>query len=592
MRGLSNSFPQVLRGLINTRVEETLSLWLIVLAIGLWVAISLGWVGSPTWIWVGGAALLSVGHAFGWFLRRWKSAVRSGVVGLAVLGTLALVPRTVGPALAGDLLPVAHFLLLFQAIASFELRTRAGMYASIGMSGGIFFFVSQLALDLAFGVFLTGFTTLVLSFLAMSFLSDQTRQAEVRWFRSRFAFAWFWTGVFMASLAAATGVFLLLPKGFGDPVNGAQAVALPVRAGGAAGGTEAVPDFESLVSALPLSQSGIDPSGGPRTDAWELVRKPNDDGPGAGVSKEDGIASSGRVPTVGEETDLLALQGDGALRHDPVVMRVRSPALTYWRGQVFDAFDGQSWHPDPESWNIRSRAAGGSVYSAPDYTYDPEGPLYTQVYFLDQQTPPGTLFTGYAPIVATVASARGEEWPLRDGTTYRVLATVPDFSEENLAGADPAGEVDPRYQRISSSLERLRPVAEQITRGAHTDLERMRRIVNYMDTITSSTPMLLTSWPRLHLLWSFSHSAPPGAAWTSPRRRCYSPAPPASRPGWRPATCLDAWILFRGPTWSVPATGMRGPRRTWAGPAGCPSTAHPGRRPLRSGREEPTEVRQ
>ena len=86
---------------------------------------------------------------------------------------MALVPRTVMLALDGDLFPVAYFLVLFQAIISFELRTRGGLYACLGLSGVILFFVSQRALDFTFGIFLTGFTTLFLSFLAMSFLVDQ-----------------------------------------------------------------------------------------------------------------------------------------------------------------------------------------------------------------------------------------------------------------------------------------------------------------------------------------------------------------------------------------------------------------------------------
>ncbi len=115
--------------------------------------------------------------------------IRSAVVGVAILGTLVLVPHAISLALGGNWLPVASFLLIFQGITSFEMRSRAGLYASLGISGAIIFFVSQLALDVMFGVFMTGFTTLLLAFLAMSFLVDQARDAEVKWFRGRFSFA-------------------------------------------------------------------------------------------------------------------------------------------------------------------------------------------------------------------------------------------------------------------------------------------------------------------------------------------------------------------------------------------------------------------
>ena len=146
------SLPSLPRSMFAYRVEERLSLRVIVLALGWWVALSLGWVGTPLWIWVGGSALLSAGHAFSWLFRSLKTPLRSAVMAVSVVGSLVLVPRTVSLAATGDLLPVAHFLLLFQAITSFELRTRGGLYTSIGISGAIFFLVSQRSLDASFGV--------------------------------------------------------------------------------------------------------------------------------------------------------------------------------------------------------------------------------------------------------------------------------------------------------------------------------------------------------------------------------------------------------------------------------------------------------
>ena len=52
----------------------------------------------------------------------------------------------------------------------------------------------------------------------------------MRWFRNRFAFAWFWSLVFIVLLAASSGVFMLLPKQFLNPVNDTQNAVLPIRA--------------------------------------------------------------------------------------------------------------------------------------------------------------------------------------------------------------------------------------------------------------------------------------------------------------------------------------------------------------------------
>ncbi|MCI0886971.1 MAG: hypothetical protein J4N30_02075, partial [Chloroflexi bacterium] len=188
------SLKELVNGSYMKRGDESPSLHFIVLLLGWWVAASMAWVGTPLWIWFGGGLLLTVGHVFSWMYKSLKSPIRTGIVSLALLGSLTLVPAAVMKAVNGDWLAISYFLILFQGIAAFEMRSRGGLYASIIVSGAIFFFVSQLALDITFIIFLTGFTTLLLSFLALSFLLDQIKNADVRWFQNRFGFSLFWTG--------------------------------------------------------------------------------------------------------------------------------------------------------------------------------------------------------------------------------------------------------------------------------------------------------------------------------------------------------------------------------------------------------------
>ena len=121
------------------RVEQRLALRLIALSIGWWSALTLAWTGSPAWIWVGGGLLLSIGHGVSWRFKGQRSVLRAALVGAAVLATVPLVPRTIGASASGDWLPAAHFVLLFQGVASFELRSRVGLYASICLSGTVLF---------------------------------------------------------------------------------------------------------------------------------------------------------------------------------------------------------------------------------------------------------------------------------------------------------------------------------------------------------------------------------------------------------------------------------------------------------------------
>ena len=427
------------RGLFAERVESRLSLRLMVLAFSCWVALSMGWLGSPLWIWLGGAILVGAGHAFSWHFRGSKSMVRSALVGAGVMAVLFLVPRTVALAASGDWLPAAHF----------------------AISGVIFFLVSQRALDPTFGAFLTGFTALFLAFLAMSFLVDQSRSAEVRWFQSRASFAWFWSAVLAASLAVSLLIFLVLPKQFSDPISSARAVVLPVRGGDIAAPLVDIPIPGAGGEALPITPSTAQESSNAAQQGTQdigaldpsLANAEADADNETGKVQQDGTAASGGAgagsegPT-GEFTDSDV--------DSSVVMQVRSPVLTYWRGQVYDTFDGRLWHVDRASWRTRSRGSAGRVLSAPRPFRAGGRPLYSPTYFLRQAVPPATVFNGYSPSTVTIPSDDEGALPVVEGAVYRATSIIPDYTTETLARERRGTGVGSRYRTIPDPMEELK----------------------------------------------------------------------------------------------------------------------------------------
>ena len=54
------------------------------------------------------------------------------------------------------------------------------------------------------------------------------------------------------------------------------------------------------------------------------------------------------------------------------------------------------------------------------------------------------------------------------------------MSSEHLSGADPTARLGARFYRVPESLEGLSEVASKITRGAYSDVARMRRIVTFL----------------------------------------------------------------------------------------------------------------
>ena len=459
-----------------------MSLRVMILAMGWWVALSLGSVGTPLWIWAGGAVLLSGAHAFSWYFRTLRSPIRSLVVVAGLLATLALVPTTVRHVLGGDWLPVAYFLLLFLIITALEIRSRGGLDASAALSGVILFVVSQRALDVTFGVFLVGFITLLLAYFAMSFLVDQVRQAEVRWFRSPFSFAYFWVVVLIVTLVVSAGIFVFLPKHVADPIGGAQAVALPEgarpsgrlldneseapgpmgsalpvgssnepeRVNGA--GDAVASGVEDALPAGEATTAGGQPDGaggGPPSSVDDAARAQGADpvGIGSGTGEESAQpvgsgageqGTSAAAPRAGSGSAARPEgQGGGPGAEDPLVMQVRSPVLTYWRGRVFDRFDGDGWSTDLDLWAPGRRRSGSYAIGFQELGALQGRLRYSQIYFLRQSAPLNIVFAGYAPVTASVSSSGDDASRLEEGSVYRVISALPDFGPDALTGADP-----------------------------------------------------------------------------------------------------------------------------------------------------------
>ena len=461
------------RRLFSNDVEESFALRAIALALAWWVILSSAWVGTPTWMWAGAGLMVTLGHAMSWLQRRTRLPLRSMVIGISAIASGVLIPPAVATASSGDWMPIAQFLMLFQGLTSFELRSRVGLYSSIAIGGVIFFFVSQSALDPTFAVFLIGFTTLLLAFLAVSFLLDQARHAEVRWFKSQFALAGFWSAVLILLLLVSGGVFAMLPKRFSDPVQGSHGILLPIGAGAGTVTGAPIPDFELVASAMPVASltRAEETSAGP-DDAFEGA-----DGEHRPTAQDTGAGNGPGSAPAESENGLEVSPGD----ESGLVMRVRSPVLTYWRGRIFETFDGGEWHGRGTSKISESATSRRVVHRYAEPPGVSSRPLYSQTYFLTKGALPETVFAGYVPILASLPSREDLNGRDDESVVYRVISSLPDFSPENLADAAPASRLDSRYHEIPRSLERLRPFAESITEGAFTDLDRTLRIVTFLD---------------------------------------------------------------------------------------------------------------
>ena len=97
-------------------------------------------------------ALGTLGHWLSWSWRHQPSKLRSLLIALLVFALSFAMRSQVLEAFEGNWLPMARFLLIVQALSSFDLRTRGGLYTSMALGGTVLFFASQQSFDPSFGL--------------------------------------------------------------------------------------------------------------------------------------------------------------------------------------------------------------------------------------------------------------------------------------------------------------------------------------------------------------------------------------------------------------------------------------------------------
>ena len=477
------SFRVGMPRLFSGDVEGSPRLRILVLATFWLVALSVAWVGGSPWSWLGGGIAATCGHVFSWHRRNRTLGAWTLALTLMIIILTAAMWKEVMGAFNGNWLPLAHFLLLVQAIASFDMRTRGGLYNGLALSGIVLFFSSHQAFNLSFSIFLVGYAVFLMAFLATALLEDESGAAKVRPPGRGWPLIGFWSGTAAAVLLLAAGAFLLLPRGASDAGNYQQVNALPITgSSGQAepqsvarlpGGPQEAPsrgDPRSVSTpsegprggVLPAAIDGPDSDGIPSAGPQAEERPAAGDSPGPALERPEG-ASSQRVilGTNAGPAPVTPVVRDGA------VMHVRSPVASYWRGQVFDTFDGTMWQPE------RRTGPGGHLGPAP-------GDLlrYVQTYFIHQPEP-GTLFSGYRGVdvrsseEALSLSYKGEAF------SYKVVSAQPDLIPEHLR-KDRFGRAPERYYRLPNLMGWLPGLADEITAGADTDFDRTARIVEFL----------------------------------------------------------------------------------------------------------------
>jgi transglutaminase-like putative cysteine protease len=430
---------------------------------------------------VGGSPLIVIGAAIGIVLGHLYSYRRGGrtsrlhLAGLLVIfvAVTVLMRRDLWSVLSGATLPLAHLFLVGQALGSFQISSRMSIYRSLVLSALTIIIASGVALSTSYLISLAAFVVLAIATMASANLEEQKYGCTIvtcgRWFSP----VPFWAGTTLSFLVLAGLLFWSFPR-INIAANAAPGY-LPSR-------MEVVSGLPTNLPSEPSASAEFMPTEGEDGEISQTAAQAQRDGQDAYNldQAEEGKGaheSVGRSPRDSAEVVNLGYLGGG----EAVVMNVRSPVASYWRGLILDKYDGVRWSSSPN----HSPLPLDDIAST--RAHESGKARYWQTYYI-QGDGPIPLFTGYIPLgvllpegsVAVTGKESGAaRFRLGGGLPYRALSQVPDFDLDELR-RDVAFHQDPAYLQLPPIPARVLTLAKEVTRGAATDFDKAMRLEQFL----------------------------------------------------------------------------------------------------------------
>ncbi len=442
---------------------------------GVWISMaSVAWVSGDLTFFV----LLMIGAGLGHIVSGFGTGdrVRLGaIVYLAVaFAVWTMYADLYAAILGGSLFPWAKLLAVVQLVVSFNLRSLRSLYDMVLLGLAVVLLAGEGALSTQFVGFLLLFGLVALATMASAHIAELRRglldTTAGGWMRHGMVTL----GVAVIVFAGAVGAFALIPQ------------------------SHRVQDAGPLPSRLDLSV-GSPPSidrtsigeSAPRVRA--LPSRNTESGQTLGSSEETGTQarSSSILATEVNQTpssapvsrQTLGYTGEGG---GQVVMYVRSPLASYWRGQVLDDYDGRGWLAADRPPGLLDLGDGRASFpETPPWTGKTKS--YTQTFYLEAPQP-HAIFTGYSPGVIVLpadepapGSPQGVGALQVSGATYKVISAVPVLTPQVLQKDRADGSYLSSVRPLTVPL-RIEALARQIVEGANTDFEMAARLEQYLLT--------------------------------------------------------------------------------------------------------------
>ena len=381
-----------------------------------------------------GIVVTAAGHVISFRGRLRKRRVLGQLLlASLVFGALAYFLADSVLALFGGVLPQANFAIALVAVTSFDLKTRRNCYSSLWISLAILYLAAVYAWDYPFGILVALWALCLAGF----WMASHLRRIGAGLNAPPAALA----AVVLATLAIGLAGFVLIPQ----PASFAPTPLVV-----------SLPNFVSFKGelenpSLPLVQLSGDPSGA---------------------------------------TSSVDLHFRGRLGDSPV-MYVRTAAPAYWRGLVFDTYQGGVWTTSAHGFRQMQPFI-------PPRLLPPAPPnnlgTFVQVFRVLRPLP-GVISAAYpiqslyAPVTSLREDAYGTFFTpdlLRPGQTYSVVSYLPNLSANELqsgAVGSVADGVGPSYLDSAALSQRARDLAQTAVTG-HTanEFDEVMALTSYLQT--------------------------------------------------------------------------------------------------------------
>ncbi len=430
------------------------------------VAVLVNGVGG-TGLWIVALGVIPIGAAVSFLRREERSPL---VPVLLTLTTLAITIRFImvngSPASPAELrLPLAELLITLEGVRAFSLRSRRDLRFALASSVALISLGGALSLSITFGSFLALWGSCAAAAMALAHRSELIELAGGVRPSSRRRLA---SGPVRVVTTAAIAVGVVATTAF--------LVVPAAKSNRLLAFTSRIPDQVRVPNPGGLSNPSL-----------------GNDNPSRG-----GDGSSGSPPSsfgyFGFSKEL-----DTSVRgrpDDTLVLRVRSSAPDFWRGQTFDVWDGRRWTISDERTAVLSGRSPIEVLN-PVGERTPDGEELVQTFYLETAGPNVIFAANRATHVYIPQSSLFE---LTDGTVRTgvelekgaVYTVVSRRAPSTAAGLRLVGdarqkaplEILRRYAAAPVISDRVKTLADDIARGTTNTYDTVRAIEAWMGANT------------------------------------------------------------------------------------------------------------